>query len=56
MVRIVPLLRELERQGDEKKLVNAVELCRECNQEFDRIREFLDAHLARLSPPLAART
>jgi CheY-like chemotaxis protein/HPt (histidine-containing phosphotransfer) domain-containing protein len=55
MVRIVPLLRELERQGDEKKLVNAVELCRQSRREFDCIREFLDAHLARLSP-LAARS
>ncbi|HXS69178.1 MAG TPA: response regulator [Candidatus Polarisedimenticolia bacterium] len=55
MVRIVPLLRELERQGDEKKLVNAVELCRQARQEFEAIREFLDAHLAKLSP-LAART
>jgi len=55
MVRIVPLLRELERQGDEKKLVNAVELCRQANHEFERIREFLDAHLAGISP-LAART
>jgi CheY-like chemotaxis protein len=55
MVRIVPLLRELERQGEEKQLVNAVELCRQANLEFDRIREFLDAHLAKNSP-LAART
>ena len=55
MVRIVPLLRELERQGDEKNLVNAVELCRQSRREFDCIRTFLDAHLAKLSP-LAARS
>jgi CheY-like chemotaxis protein len=55
MVRIVPLLRELERQGDEKKLVNAVELCRQSRHEFGCIREFLEAHLAKLSP-LAARS
>jgi CheY-like chemotaxis protein/HPt (histidine-containing phosphotransfer) domain-containing protein len=55
MVRIVPLLRELERQGEEKKLVNAVDLCRQARLEFDCIREFLDAHLAKVSP-LAART
>jgi CheY-like chemotaxis protein len=55
MVRIVPLLRELERQGEEKKLLNAVELCRQSRHEFDCIREFLDAHLAKLTP-LAART
>jgi CheY-like chemotaxis protein len=55
MVRIVPLLRELERQGDEKKLTNATELCRQAHHEFQCIRQFLDAHLAKLSP-LAART
>jgi HPt (histidine-containing phosphotransfer) domain-containing protein len=55
MVRIVPLLRELERQGEEKQLVNAPDLCRQANHEFERIREFLDAHLAKPAP-LAART
>jgi CheY-like chemotaxis protein/HPt (histidine-containing phosphotransfer) domain-containing protein len=49
MLRIVPLLRELERQGEEKTLVNAVELCRQARVEFDSIREFLDAHLAKIS-------
>ena len=55
MVRIAPLLRELERQAEEKKLVNALELCNQANREFERIREFLDAHLAKASV-LAART
>jgi CheY-like chemotaxis protein len=55
MVRIVPLLRELERQGDEKKLVNAEDLCRQSLHEFERIRKFLDEHLNKVSP-LAART
>jgi len=55
MVRIVPMLRELERQGEEKKLVNAMELCRQARAEFDCIREFLEAHLAKLSP-LVGRT
>jgi CheY-like chemotaxis protein/HPt (histidine-containing phosphotransfer) domain-containing protein len=50
MVRIVPMLREMERQGEEKKLVNVVELCRQARIEFDCIREFLDAHLAKISP------
>ena len=54
MLRIVPLLRELERQGDEKRLVNAVELCRQSRREFESIREFLEAHLASHSR-LAAR-
>jgi CheY-like chemotaxis protein/HPt (histidine-containing phosphotransfer) domain-containing protein len=55
MVRIVPLLREMERQGEEKNLVNVVELCRQARIEFDCIKTFLDAHLAKLSP-LAGRT
>jgi CheY-like chemotaxis protein/HPt (histidine-containing phosphotransfer) domain-containing protein len=55
MLRIVPLLRELERQGEENQLRNAVELCRQSRHEFDCIREFLDAHLAKLSP-MVART
>jgi len=55
MVRIVPLLRELERQGEEKKLVNAVELSRQAREEYERIRKFLDAHLAKLST-VAARS
>jgi CheY-like chemotaxis protein/HPt (histidine-containing phosphotransfer) domain-containing protein len=53
MSRIVPLLRELERQGEEKNLVNAVELCRQARHEFDCIREFLDTHLAKLSSLVA---
>jgi len=55
MVRIVPLLREMERQGEEKKLVNVVELCRQARIEFDCIRGFLEAHLAKISP-LVGRT
>jgi HPt (histidine-containing phosphotransfer) domain-containing protein len=55
MVRIVPLLRELERLGEEKQLADAPELCRQAHREFQSIREFLDAYLARLSP-LAARS
>jgi CheY-like chemotaxis protein len=54
MRRIVPLLRELERQGYEEKLTNAAELSRQVGDEFKRIRDFLEAHLASL-PNLAAR-
>jgi CheY-like chemotaxis protein len=54
MRRIVPLLRELERQGYEEKLTNADELSRQVGDEFKRIRDFLEAHLASL-PNLAAR-
>ena len=54
MRRMVPLLRELERQGYEEKLTNAAELSRQVGDEFQRIRSFLEAHLASLSK-LAAK-
>ena len=40
MRRLVPLLRELERQGFEGKLTNAAELSRQAGEEFERIRQF----------------
>jgi CheY-like chemotaxis protein len=40
---LVPLLRELERQGREGKLTNAQSLFEQAGQEFKRIREFLEA-------------
>jgi CheY-like chemotaxis protein len=46
MRRLVPLLRELERQGYEEKLTNAAELCRQVGDEFERIRKFLEAYIA----------
>jgi hypothetical protein len=46
MRRIVPLLRELERQGFEGKLVNTDELYRKTAAEFGSIRQFLEAYLA----------
>ena len=55
MRKLVPLLRELERQGHEEKLTNAVELCRDARREFERIRQFLTAYLAR-EGDLAAKT
>ena len=55
MRRLVPVLRELERQGLDGKLTNAAELCRAAREEFQRIRDFLDDHLAKPSG-LAART
>ncbi|MCU0782763.1 MAG: response regulator [Verrucomicrobia bacterium] len=45
MRRLVPLLRELEKQGYEGQLTNGVELCKGVVQEFARIREFLAPHL-----------
>jgi two-component system sensor histidine kinase/response regulator len=44
--RLVPLLRELERQGCEGKLTNAVQLSRQAGEEFGRVRHFLEAYLA----------
>ena len=46
MRRLVPLLRELERQGFEGQLTNATQLSQQVNEEFERIRQFLDAYLA----------
>jgi CheY-like chemotaxis protein len=47
MKRLVPILRELERQGVEGKLLNADQLCRDVNREFELIRKFLEAQLAK---------
>ncbi len=55
MRRLVPILRELERQGMEGKLTNAAELCGAAKEEFQRIKDFLDEHLTKPSD-LAART
>ncbi|HWX21767.1 MAG TPA: hypothetical protein VN578_17825, partial [Candidatus Binatia bacterium] len=46
---LVPLLRELERQGFEGRLTNAAELNQQVAREFRRIRVFLEDHLARHS-------
>jgi HPt (histidine-containing phosphotransfer) domain-containing protein len=54
MRRLVPLLRELERQGYEQKLTTAAELSRQVGDEFECIRVFLEAQLAH-QPSLAAK-
>ncbi len=46
MRRLVPLLRELEREGYEEKLVNSAKLCEGALQEFQAIRLFLENYLA----------
>jgi CheY-like chemotaxis protein/nitrogen-specific signal transduction histidine kinase/HPt (histidine-containing phosphotransfer) domain-containing protein len=46
MRRLVPMLRELERQGVEGKLTTAAEICEEARLEFARIRTFLETYLA----------
>lgn len=45
MKRIVPLLRELERQGDEDKLTNAPEIFTQVMTEFELIRTTLTPYL-----------
>ena len=49
MNRLVPMLRELERQGTDGALVNAEPLCAAAAREFKRIKDFLAKH-----PSLAA--
>ena len=46
MRRIAPLLREMEREGVEGKLVRARELCQDVAREFESIRSFLEAYMA----------
>src|SRR5947207_5536221 len=46
MNRLVPLLRELERQGHEEKLTTASQLCQDVSREFERVRVFLQNYLA----------
>jgi CheY-like chemotaxis protein len=46
MRRLVPLLRELERQGIEEKLTNASDLSQQAAREFECIRSFLEEYLA----------
>ncbi len=47
ILKLVPLLRELERQGYEEKLTNAAELCRQAAREFEVVRGILEGLLAR---------
>ena len=44
---MVPLLRDLERQSAEGELANAPRLSGELVREFERVRNFLEAYLAR---------
>jgi len=55
MRRLVPLLRELEREGCEGKLTHADQLCSQTAAEFESIRQFLEAYLATRTN-LASRT
>jgi CheY-like chemotaxis protein len=46
ITRIVPPLRELERQGYEGQLTNAAELCGRIARDFERIRSFLSPYVS----------
>jgi hypothetical protein len=46
MRRMVPLLRQLEKQGHEGRLEGAAELCDEVAREFQIVRSFLETYLA----------
>ena len=46
MRRLVPLLRELGRQGFEGQLTNATQLGQQVCEGFERIHQFLDTYLA----------
>jgi HPt (histidine-containing phosphotransfer) domain-containing protein len=47
MRRLVPLLRDLERQGFEGKLTSAAQVCQEASREFQSIRSFLESYLTK---------
>jgi CheY-like chemotaxis protein len=49
MRRLVPILRNLEKQGYEGNLTDVPEQLRAAQEEFERIRGFLEAYLARQS-------
>jgi HPt (histidine-containing phosphotransfer) domain-containing protein len=55
MGRIVVFLRQLEREAEEGNLSNAPGLSRQVDEEFRRIRAFLEPYLAK-QPGLAAQT
>lgn len=50
MRRLVVLLREIEREGFEGKLVRSAELFTQADQEFSAIRAYLQEYLAGLAP------
>ena len=41
MVRLVPMLRDLEKQGASGALTNALQICEDAGREFKRIQKFL---------------
>jgi CheY-like chemotaxis protein len=49
MRRLVPMLRDLEHKGYENNLEGAAAICKTASREFERIRTFLEAHLASCS-------
>jgi signal transduction histidine kinase/HPt (histidine-containing phosphotransfer) domain-containing protein len=53
MIRLVPMLRELEKQGASGALTNAVQLCEDASREFKAIKDFLAAQPGLAATPAA---
>jgi two-component system, sensor histidine kinase and response regulator len=53
MVRLVPMLRELEKQGASGALTNAAQLCEDASCEFKAIKDFLAAQPGLAAAPAA---
>jgi CheY-like chemotaxis protein/nitrogen-specific signal transduction histidine kinase len=56
MRRLVPLLRELERQGFEEKLITAPKIYQDALKEFGHIRLFLESFLSTRCQPAPAHS
>jgi CheY-like chemotaxis protein len=55
MTKLVPHLREMERQGHDGRLTDAADRCRQADQEFERIRGFFAAQFGIGAAELAAQ-
>jgi CheY-like chemotaxis protein/nitrogen-specific signal transduction histidine kinase len=53
MRRMVPLLRRLEKQGQDGQLAGAPELCETVTREFQLVKKFLQAYLAHHTEPVS---
>jgi signal transduction histidine kinase/HPt (histidine-containing phosphotransfer) domain-containing protein len=53
MMRLVPMLRELEKQGASGALTNAAQLCEDAAREFKAIKDFLAAQPGLAAMPVA---
>jgi len=56
MTRLVPMLRDLEKQGASGALTNAAQVCENAAREFKCIQDFLASLPALASAPAATRS